>query len=395
MKGKTTTILSLLVFSIFVQNGYAQNADEIIEKHLKARGGIENWNDIKSMKITGFYTSFSDRKQFSEIKILPDYYYFDSHWGQHDIIEAGKADLYWTVNPWYDMSTPRRCNENESTILDQKSDFCTPFLNYKENDYAVELLGKEEMDGVEVFKLQLTRPGNDPETWYINSKTHLEHMYTSLWGDFGYPCMQETYFDDFQKVGKVLIPFYVDRVFSIRNRVVEINEVELNVEVDMKIFNLPLSDGMKKLENLSGEWSVIIETTNGSGGFNRSDSTSSAIHFISNKNLLTENISYTSTYPIDLISNWSFNTASGKYMLTVFNDFYSGTEVLLGDFSGDTLIVDNKNINIGESTEEQQLRRLSYILSDQDNFILESSISQDGGDSWMVRQRFLYSRLSE
>jgi outer membrane lipoprotein-sorting protein len=55
-------------------------------------------------------------------------------------MKAEKADAETTANQKLEMN-----------------DFPSPLQNYKENGYKLELLGKEEVDGTEVYKLKLTR----------------------------------------------------------------------------------------------------------------------------------------------------------------------------------------------------------------------------------------------
>ena len=56
MKVKQIYIVILLFASLLSINLNAQEIDEIIKKHIDAHGGQENWDAVKSMKITGNYT---------------------------------------------------------------------------------------------------------------------------------------------------------------------------------------------------------------------------------------------------------------------------------------------------------------------------------------------------
>ena len=394
MKRRATTIVILLIIGFFTQRPViAQTAEKIIEKHIEALGGQENLDAVKSMKITGFFTSFSERKPMTEYKTTDNIYYCELFWGQHPVVEARDGDLCWTINMWYDIPFPRRCNDNEAKIIEQKNDLFTPFVHYAEKGYTVEYMGLEEMDGIRVHKLQLTRPGHQAETWYLDATTYLPYFCISMWGDFGYPTPQECYFDDWRRVGKVMIPFTVDRVFSIRNRVVEIEKVECNVPVGKDMVAMPMSKEMKMLKPFEGEWSVILETQGRGGAFVRSDSTTSVIKFIGDKNLLEESISYKNDFPIHKISQWSFNRKLNTYILTVFNDFDSNVEVLQGGFQDDILSFDNAEIHFSNDRKaDQTFRKQIFSEISKDGFLVEMAISTDG-ENWSVQERFIYSAL--
>jgi hypothetical protein len=91
-------LASLLFFTGVV---FGQSADEIIQKHIDAHGGIENWNDIQSMKITGRFTSFSEENPILEIKAKGGKFYSEHHLGQHPVKEGCNGEIYWRDDPCF------------------------------------------------------------------------------------------------------------------------------------------------------------------------------------------------------------------------------------------------------------------------------------------------------
>src|SRR5947209_3631346 len=53
MKAIKLAVLAAAMLVAGANTVKAQNADEIIQKHINAIGGIDNWNKVKSMKMTG------------------------------------------------------------------------------------------------------------------------------------------------------------------------------------------------------------------------------------------------------------------------------------------------------------------------------------------------------
>ena len=65
-------ISSIIGLSLLLVMGVsAQTAEDVIAKHIKAHGGLKNYNKIKSMEISGDFTSFSTTGKFKTIKFLP------------------------------------------------------------------------------------------------------------------------------------------------------------------------------------------------------------------------------------------------------------------------------------------------------------------------------------
>lgn len=386
------SFLLITVILLFISGvASSQTVDEIIEKHINAHGGLKNWQKVENMKITGYFTSFSERKPFTEIKAKGGKYYSHFWMGQHPVNEGSDGAYFWTDDPWFGLPYPRKASPVEESVILQKSAFCTPLFNYREKGDIVKLEGKETKEGTEVFKISLTRKNGQTETWFLNTKTYLEYMAVSEWSDFAAPVMQEVFFDDFRTVGGVVLPFFNERVFDSRITSTEIEEIELNVTLEPGIFNLPLSEPMKKLEFLKGEWGVSFEALGRGGNWSHVDSTKSGFQFLENKNILQENISYIRYLPLEKITTWTFNNDRKNYLVTVFNDIYSSTDVYQGDFQGDSLVLDNTSISFTKE-ENPSLTRYIYSKIQPDGFILEIASSKDKGENWRVSQRFTYFR---
>lgn len=383
-----TVTFFLMAFSGAV---YSQTVDEIIEKHINAHGGLKNWQKIENMKISGHFTSFSERKPFTEIKARGGKYYSHFWLGQHPVNEGSDGNFSWTDDPWFELPYPRKASPVEESVILQKSDFCTPLFNYKENGSTVKLEGKELKEGTEVFKISLTRKNGQTETWFLDTKTYLEYMAITEWSDFATPVMQEAFFDDFRTVGGVVLPFFNERVFDSRITSTEIEEIELNVSLEPGVFNLPLSEPMKKLSFLKGEWGVSFEALGRGGNWSHVDSTHSVFQFLENKNILQENISYIRYLPLEKMTTWTFNNDRKNYLMTVFNDIYSSTDVYQGDFQGDSLVMDNTAISFTKD-ENPSFTRYIYSQISPDGFVLEISQSKDKGVTWKSSQRFTYFR---
>ena len=375
---------------------FSQNVDEIIARHVAAHGGYENWNGIESMKITGNFTSFSEVKPFTEFKARGGKFYSDHHKGQFRVLEGCNGKTYWVDDPWFELGFPHVANDAEEYVIRQKAEFCTPFFNYKEKGYEVSYDGIEESEGKDTYKLTLTRPDGKTGTWYLDTTSFLEVSSVSRWADFAGPVMQQVFYDDFREVEGIVLPFYTERVFSIRHRVVEIENVEINPDFDHEIFEFPLSPEMQQLKFMEGSWRVALETMGRSGSLQLSDSTTSEIHFVESKNLLRENIGYTSYFPIERIVEWTYNSETESYLMTTFNSFYSNMTIFEGTANADTISFHKVQLSTPEEEiAESQLPDSRYTIThpDENQMVIEFAQSRDGGENWGIAQRFTYTRV--
>jgi len=391
MKRRINQVFSLMLLLCLSNAIFAQTADEIIAKHIKAHGGEKKWAKVESLKITGKFTAFSVEEDFYTYKTKAGNYYSDRYLGQHKILEVFSGESGWTIDPWQGISYARNLNSAEVNVFYQKSDLFTPFYKYKEKGLKVEYTGKENVEGADMFVLKLTRKNGGQETWYLDAKTYLEFKCESNWVDFAYPSQCETYFEDFQKVDGLVLPFYVERTFGQRNRVTIIENVDVNPQIDKAIFEMPRRKEMKKLAFLEGDWDVQIAVMTRRGTWYPLGNTTSNIEYGAT-NMLEENISYEMNFPVNMKINYIYSESTGKYRLSVFNDLESSINILEGESIDTAMVVDDLNVSYGQNVPSTGNVQLSFNNIQKDGFTVLRKISRDKGKTWMPRGKLIYTR---
>lgn len=392
MKTRKTQIFLLIIALFFPAIVLAQTADEIIAKHLAAHGDLKKWKQIESMKITGKFTAFSEQKDFFCIKTKSGVYYSELFLGKNAVIEAFNGKTGWTIDPWQDILYARRLNSAEENVFQQKALFFTPFFDYKEKGGKVEYTGKENIDGEDVYVLKLTKANGKVETWYLNSNTYLEFKCESEWVDFATPVPAQTFFDDFRTVNGLVIPFFIERTFWQRDRILQIENIEFNIKLDEKLLVMPRKEQMNKLEFMEGEWDVSLEVFTRRGTWYQIGKTTSSFEFAS-KNLLQENINYENYFPYFKRVEYTYNDAGKKYRICVFEDLSSTFEIFEGNFTDSCFTTDNCDISYtAEQAENKSCTQLSICNIEKGSFILEIKSSNDGGKNWNPREKYTYTR---
>jgi hypothetical protein len=387
--------LFFFIMFFFSYTIFSQTADEIIEKHIAAHGGAEKWDRVDALKITGKFTAFSLENDYTCYKTRSGYYYADLYLGEVNVIEAFNGKTGWTIDPWQEIDYARKVNSSEENVFLQKAEFFTPFYNYKEKGHSVEYEGRETMDGFEVFVLKLTRANGHVETWYLNAETYLEYLCKSDWVDFAYPAPSEVFFDDFREVDGLILPFFTDRTFWQRSRILEIKNVEINPEIDKEIFVMPQREEMSKFEFLEGKWDVNVKAWTPRGTWYDLGNTTSAFEFVS-PNMLQEKITYERIFLISRTTNYTWNESGDNYRISVFNDLSSSLDFYEGAFNDTAFIFDDSNITFGDVAEEDNpINRYIIYNIEKDGFIMERKVSTDDGENWGPRDKFTYTRREE
>ncbi len=219
-----------------IQSIKAQTADEVVDKYVTALGGKEKLATLKSVKKTG-----SINVQGTDVNLTITI--VQGVGSRNDISVPGNGEGFQIINTtkgWDFMPFMGQASPEEVTAEKLKSsqgilDLQGVLFNYKEKGSQVELLGKENVDGAEAYKLKITNKLGVVSTLFINTKTnYLVRSITTAKGANGDENTEVTY-NDFKKTDEgYLFPFSqaIDRgtiIFSV---------IETNKPVDEKIFTV-------------------------------------------------------------------------------------------------------------------------------------------------------------
>ena len=224
--------------------------DEIISKNIEARGGSDNWSKVETIKTTGIYVNFSIPEKFVLLRKKPNLYRFETNRINKFTIHAFDGKKCWWVNPLMGEQFAKPSFIPDANNLDKvtlRERFFEPvFWNYKTKGNKVELLGKEDLDGDEVYKIKVTLADKSEELWFINAETFLEVSMKGQTYDFGVPNSLTMFFSDYQEINGVQLPYLIESEYGIRYRSMEIEKIEINENVSDKDFVKPDPKTWKK-----------------------------------------------------------------------------------------------------------------------------------------------------
>jgi hypothetical protein len=234
-KGKSILFFAcFLLGSIFVK---AQTADEIISKHLAAIGGKEKITQIKSLYMEGSMQVMGNETPTTTTILNGKGYRSESEFNGQKFVQVVSDKGGWMINPMMGADAQAIPDEQYKAAKSQIY-VGAPFLNYVANGTKVELEGK---DGTN-FKLKVTTSDGsestvfiDPTTFYITKMIRKGNMQ-------GQDVEITTTFSDYQKTDFGYVVAHNVQIdmgnFQIGTT---IKKVEVNKDVDPKIFDMPKS----------------------------------------------------------------------------------------------------------------------------------------------------------
>ena len=377
----------------------AMTVDEVIAKHIEARGGIEAWAKIHNLKATGDYTGFSKVSPFTlhRERTSPQgvgKYHLDHILDDKQVTIGFDGETPWWINLWYQVPWAQKISGQDLKVFMQDVDFESPFFHYQDKGYKVELLGEGDLDGQKALKLQLTRPDESVETWYLDPETYLELGYDSEGSDFGRPAPQRAFIEDFREVDGVMIPHFIEKQWYTRDRIMEIGKIETNLEIDDNLFRMPLPGDMGLMQAMVGEWSVKSERRQSPEAPWQESEATSTIHARLGGAMLEDN--FVSAQGIEGIRHLTYDRFKERYRMTQINSYTSHLDVQEGTFADGRLTVSNAETDTPwQGFGRTFHQRMSIFDITPDGFKIEAEQSVDGGENWFVNLKASYTRKTE
>lgn len=232
-------------------NVMSQSAEEIIKTYFENIGGLEKWQQIEGIKYNvkinmgGMYfpmelVQLKDGRQYSKFEVQ----------GNEIMQKVYDGKTVWGTN--FQTMKPEKADAvtTEITKLDA-NDFPSEFMDYKNKGYVLELLGKEMIDGLETYKLKLTK-----EPIVVDGKETQDVKYYYFDTEMYIPIAEETAINvgpnkgvismaklgDYRFVEGLYIPFTLYQGVKGSTepfQPIKVESIEINPVVDKNIFVFP------------------------------------------------------------------------------------------------------------------------------------------------------------
>jgi outer membrane lipoprotein-sorting protein len=225
-------ILSLLAIASFSLS-FAQTAEEIVNKHIEAIGGADNWKKINSLVMEA-----SIKAQGAEIKLTRTHLHNKAM--RMDIAVMGMNGYSiitqkegWNFMPFqgqtkYEAMTPDdvKSSQDELSILDE-------FITYKDLGKKLEYLGKDDLEGTECFKLKLTDKEGEEITYWLDPTNYYTLKQSQKVKANGKEMESVTTFSNYKNIEEGIV-----YAFSLGGDWgdTEINKITINPKIDESIF---------------------------------------------------------------------------------------------------------------------------------------------------------------
>src|SRR5580700_9604341 len=215
--------------------------DEVIQKHVEALGGTAKLNAIQSLVVTGTASILGQTEAPLTIQVKrPNLMRLEMTFQGRKIVQAFDGVTAWTINPMIN-SGPKQSSEEDTRAAQESSDFIGGTLvDYKSKGNTVELVDKEEIEGVAVYKLKITKKNGSVEYDYLDAASFLPIKTEGKRMQLGQEILYESKIADYKPVEGVLMPFRLTQLVNGRLAMeITIEKMDANVPLDAAVFKMP------------------------------------------------------------------------------------------------------------------------------------------------------------
>ena len=228
------TAFFFLIVSVAVQ---AQSVDEIIDKHLEVMGGKELMSTIKTMRMTGTTQIQPGMDAPLVVQVVHDRAMrMDLEIMNMKMTIAVKGDEGWQIMPFQGKKDAEPLPEDQIKTMKDQLDATGDLYNYAAKGSTVELVGTDDLDGTEVYKIKLTKSSGNVIYHFIDKESYYDLQVTTVVTAEGKDMEMSQGFSNFQKTDSGLV---VAMSGTGGMGDVKWEKIELNPEIDMTIFDMP------------------------------------------------------------------------------------------------------------------------------------------------------------
>jgi hypothetical protein len=245
MRTRSTVLVSLLVSAGLPSILHAQTVEEIVARHIAARGGYERLKAVQSMRIVRTYGTFGANIPVVITKKRPALLRIDQTLPNGRTAARGvTGSVAWDRSP--DGKVSERQPEAAAEARDIDADFDGLLVDYEKKGHKVAYTGRERIGGVDTHRLDVTLASGGTRIVYLDAESFLERRQVgSMTLPQGNTRVEVVLtFSDYRDVAGVKFPFAIDEernAFPVQTIAIYTERIELDVPADDTMFAKPAS----------------------------------------------------------------------------------------------------------------------------------------------------------
>jgi outer membrane lipoprotein-sorting protein len=231
----------LVMQTVSIADEEPKTADQVIARYIKAIGGQDKVDSVKTMRISATITTGSNETPMVIEAIRPDRMRMETDYQGRIGIVVIDGDVGWFTRPGDPNATPHKMPEGRVKEFQDQADPLGPLVGYKAKGYPIEFLGKEEIEGTQTYKLKVTMRSGAVDYFHLDEKSFLPIKVLSGTDSSGSKMLIESSLGDYKEVDGLLLHHTIQNTRSGREggATITYEKVEINVDLEPERFKMP------------------------------------------------------------------------------------------------------------------------------------------------------------
>ena len=203
---------AILAPAVFTASGAsAQSVDDLIAKHVAARGGMAAIKAINTLKMTGSMRpgGFDVHLTYNETIARPGSVRVDATLQNLTVVQSYDGKDGWQIQPFQGRKDPEALSSDDTKSLQEEADFEGPLIDAKAKGATLEDLGSVDIDGAPTYAIRATLKNGDQMTYYLDPVAMLAVRVETRQLVRGAETLTDTDYGDYEKVNGVYFPFEI------------------------------------------------------------------------------------------------------------------------------------------------------------------------------------------
>jgi hypothetical protein len=238
-------LLLLTVTAVSQSQPPEPSAEEVAAKTIEAMGGEAAFASIGSMLVQGrMRFGQGEFTPFSVVAQRPNHFRMELNMGSDHVTQAYDGAIGWqSVSGEHKQEPTALTGDSLAHLIDQASNAIGgPLLDRTQRRNKLEMLGREEVDRVNCYKIKVSLGSGDTMVLFINPLNFREVQEELPMQLNGKPSTIQESVSLYRKFGPILVAceFVTREKGGEDSQRLEIDAVELNPSVEDSIFKMPV-----------------------------------------------------------------------------------------------------------------------------------------------------------
>jgi len=232
-------LIATLLISFLSVNAQDLTMDEVLENYYEVMG-FEKLKDINTVVMTGKSVNQGMETPFTVTTVRPNKYRLEIEIQGQKMIQVYNSGIGWYVAPWTGTLDAQDLPAEQLKPMKRQADIDGPLYNYKEKGHTAEFLGKDDLEGSEVYKIKLTYDDGDAGTYFIDAENFVVLKEESIMNMRGQEIKSEVLYSDFKPINDMIMPFSFQILMNGQvSQTINVETVDYDSKIDMDFFEKP------------------------------------------------------------------------------------------------------------------------------------------------------------